>query len=83
MNLLRPNKRKRRQKYTLKDLKQHDINLLASAAAVPEKTWFSFGMAYYKLRDLNLVDDETRVTYHGRKLLAALQNGEDIYASQT
>lgn len=59
-------------KYILQDLKESDIAMLAQAAHLPEKTWFCFGASYFKLRALELVDNELRVTYTGKQLLAKL-----------
>jgi hypothetical protein len=62
---------KRRKKWKLDDLTPRDMDLLSTAAHLPEKTWFCFGISFYKLFDLKLVDEETMPTFYGRELVKA------------
>ena len=70
MSLIRKEKEK---KFTLQDLKISDIQLLSMAANLPPKTWMCFGMSYYKLSDLNLIDSDNAVTFYGKELIKSLQ----------
>lgn len=63
---------KESKKYKLDDLRESDIALLARAAHLPEKTWICFGTSYFKLASLDLIDDDMKVTYTGKQLLAKL-----------
>jgi hypothetical protein len=58
-----------RKKWKLDDLTHRDVELLSMAASMKEKTFFCFGKAWYKLFDLNLVDEDTFVTSFGRDVL--------------
>lgn len=61
------------KKYTLNDLNINDIQLLSLAASLPPKTWMCFGMSYYKLSDLNLIDRDNSVTFYGKELIKSLR----------
>lgn len=58
--------KKRRREYTLNDVTVNDARMLLRAAAMPEKTWFCFGVAFYKLDQLELIDEDLRPTYLGK-----------------
>jgi hypothetical protein len=60
-----PNKRKFKRVYKLYDLTSEDISLLIAAANVPPEAMFCFGLAWYKLKALNLIDEDTKVTHDG------------------
>ena len=71
MSLIRKEKKK---KYSLMDLNSRDMEMLSLAANnVSERYWFCYGMSFYKLNDLGLVDDDNMVTLEGRQLLKRVQ----------
>ncbi len=57
--------RKPRREFKLEDVTVNDARLLLRAKALPEKTWFCYGKAWYKLDALELVDDDLRPTHLG------------------
>jgi len=63
---------KKRKKWKLSDITAKDVELLQQAAHLPEKTWFCFGWAYYKLFDLHLVDEDTFITPYGVQFVHAV-----------
>ena len=66
---------KRRREYTLNDVTRNDAMILQSAAGTPDKSWYCYGIAWYKLEQLELVDEDMRPTPLGiavaRKILEA------------
>lgn len=66
-------KKEKQRKFELEDLNANDIEMLSLAAHVPPKTWFCFGLSFYKLYDLGLVDNDNAVTFYGKQLIKSLQ----------
>jgi hypothetical protein len=48
--------------YTIADVNSRDVELMIAAAQSPAKTWFCFGKSWRKLFNLELIDENTRVT---------------------
>jgi len=59
----------KRREYRLEDVTPNDLRMLAAAASMPEKSWYCFGSAWYKLFELELIDDENRTTELGKSLV--------------
>jgi hypothetical protein len=57
--------------WKLEDLRPRDMELLSEAAARPDRTFFCFGLAWYKLFDLNLIDEDMCVTPYGKGIAGA------------
>lgn len=57
--------KKKKRVYKLEDLTSSDIELLIAAAHAPPESFFCFGMAWYKLYSLKLIDEDTKVTMEG------------------
>lgn len=57
------------EEYTLDDVTSSDIRMLGHAAGLPEKSWYCFGRAGYKLYQLGLIDEENRTTELGLALV--------------
>lgn len=72
MSLINRNK-ETEKRFKLEDLTIGDIDMLALAANVPQGTWFCFGVCFYKLYDLDLVDNDNSVTFYGKQLIKSLQ----------
>lgn len=66
-------KKKPKRVYKLEDINKYDISLLRQAANMPKGDFFCFGMAWYKLLALNLVDEETNVTHEGLIAIRSFQ----------
>lgn len=62
-------KRKKRE-YTFADVKENDVINLSHAMSLDEKTFYCWGMAWYKLHALGLIDDDTRPTRLARAFVA-------------
>lgn len=71
---------KKRKAWKLSDITAKDVELLQAAAHLPEKTWFCFGWAFYKLYDLNLVDEDTFITAYGLEFVHAIPRLLDAQA---
>jgi hypothetical protein len=54
-----------KREYSLYDVTRNDALLIQSAASLPEKTWFCYGHAWYKLSQLEMIDDDLRPTPFG------------------
>lgn len=67
MNQIRIKKR-----FKVSDLRQSDLNLLATAYALPEDTFLCFGRSYSILKDLDLITEECKISWYGRKLIRSL-----------
>jgi len=67
-------KTKVRRKFKPKDLSQDDLMLLGRASALTGKEFLTFGPAYNKLRQLDLITDEMQLSWYGKKLLEFLIN---------
>lgn len=61
-----------KSKYTILDLKSDDINFLAQVCHSPEGTLNCLGRHYFKLRGLNLICGENKITKDGREFLQDL-----------
>ena len=57
--------------WTLNDIKPRDIELLAAAVAAPEKSFMCFGLAWHKLFDLHMIDEDSSPTKYGREIVHA------------
>lgn len=66
--------KKKRKVYKIEDLTEADINMLAQAYSIPQDHFMCFGKYYYKLRALELVDDELQITHQGKMLIWHLQS---------
>jgi len=64
---------KKKRKWKIEDLTVRDMDLLSQASYLPEKNWFCFGMSFYKLVQLEAVDEDTLVTPFGRELVRAYE----------
>jgi hypothetical protein len=64
---------KKKRVYKMEDLTKYDIELLIQAASVPSETFFCFGMAWYKLYALGLIDEDTKVTNDGFVAIRSFQ----------
>lgn len=62
---------KKRRKWKIEDLTKTDMELLRTAAHLPDKSWFCFGWSFYKLLQLNAIDEDTFVTPYGAELVRA------------
>lgn len=60
------------KKYKYEDLKSRDIDLLATAYALPEESFLCFGKSYPILRNLDLITDENKISWYGKKLIKSL-----------
>ena len=55
-----------KREFRLEDVTVNDARMLLRAAATPDKTWFCYGKAFYKLDQLELIDEDLRPTYLGK-----------------
>ncbi len=67
-------KTKVRKRFKPKDLSQDDLQLLGRASALNGKEFLTFGKSYNKLRELDLITDEMKLSWYGKKLLEFLIN---------
>lgn len=68
MAMLRKRKKEKRV-YRLEEVTFKDLQLLSQAAALQEGYFLCFGLSWYKLHGLNLIDDDSQVTNDGIELL--------------
>lgn len=65
-----------RREYTLNDVTRKEAIMLQSANSLSEKAWYCYGVAWYKLDRLELIDEDLRPTPLGlavaRKILEEL-----------
>jgi hypothetical protein len=66
-------KKKPKRVYKMEELTKSDIELLIQAASTPPEYFFCFGMAWYKLFALGLIDEDTRVTQDGIMAIRSFQ----------
>jgi len=66
-------KKKKKKEYKLEDLRTSDIDLLIQSASAPPEAFFCFGMAWYKLYSLGLIDEDTKVTQDGVMAIRSFQ----------
>lgn len=66
-------KKKKKREYKMEDLNKYDIELLIQAASVPPEYFFCFGMTWYKLYALGLIDEDTKVTQDGLMAIRSFQ----------
>jgi len=69
----------RRPTYKIQDLSYNEYDLLKEAYFLHQNqienqpvSFVCFGASYYKLLDLDLIDDENQITFHGRQLVKYL-----------
>lgn len=61
-----------KKRFKVTDLKSNDLNLLHQAYALPEEFSLCFGKSYGVLRALDLITDECKISWYGRKLVRSL-----------
>lgn len=61
-----------KRKAQFSDLRIRDIELLQSACFAKDEYFVCLGKSYYKLKSLNLVTDEYKVTHDGIQFLREL-----------
>lgn len=61
-----------RKRFKVTDLRQSDMDLLATAYALPEDVSLCFGRSYFILKDLDLITEECKISWYGRKLIRSL-----------
>ena len=66
-------RKKKKRVYKMEDLNKYDIELLIQAASCPADSFFCFGMAWYKLFALGLIDEDTKVTNDGILAIRSFQ----------
>lgn len=66
-----------RRVYTILDVTRHDALILQSAAGHPDKSWYCYGVAWYKLDQLELVDEDLRPTPLGLSVARKILEGSD------
>jgi hypothetical protein len=54
-----------KKEYTLYDVTRRDAMMLVAAASLSEKTWYCYGSAWYRLSELELIDDDMKPTAFG------------------
>jgi hypothetical protein len=62
-------KTKLRKKVLPSDLKESDLDLLFQAYHLAESHSLCFGNAYYRLKALDLINCECKITYYGKQLV--------------
>lgn len=65
-------KTKLRKRFKVTDLKPRDLDLLSIAYALPEDTFLCFGKSYSVLRALDLITEENKISWYGRKLIRSM-----------
>lgn len=65
--------KKKRKVYKLEDLTKSDIDLLIASASAPPEAFFCFGMSWFKLFSLNLIDEDTKITNEGIMAVRSFQ----------
>lgn len=62
-------KTKLRKKVLPGDLKPRDLDLLQQASYTPETHFLCFGHSYFKLKELELITNENKISYYGKQLV--------------
>ena len=66
-------RKKPKRVYRMEEVNKNDIDLLRQAASTPKGSIFCFGLSWYKLSSLNLIDEESNVTHDGLLAIRSLQ----------
>ena len=65
-------KKKKYRIYKLEELNRNDFTLLKQSYFLYRNNteeFVCFGPSYFKLRQLELIDDDNQITFHGRSLV--------------
>ena len=65
-------KTKIRRRFKVTDMRQDDLDLLAQAYALPEESFLCFGKSYAVLKALDLITEECKISWYGKKLIRSL-----------
>jgi hypothetical protein len=57
------------KKYKAEDVNEKDLNLLAKACSLPEKSFLCFGSSWAKLYELGLIAEDSQPTKLGKDLI--------------
>lgn len=66
---------KPRRIYTLDEVTLNDVRMLSHAASLTDKSWYCYGTAWYKLDQLELIDDDLKPTPLGMAVADHVNKG--------